>query len=352
MIDWDTPVPLSAAAIAWLDECPARYQVVEVRKMLDHIHWQAARIRALEGGTMNQAETDMQTLKDEVRHLNVGIERAWGIIANAGGGEWKTQTDEWQSAAERWRDRFMLGHPDPEAHQGQRAMPDFGWRTLEARNQHLQDIYRALGIEWGQDPFAAIAALQDRAAAPRGPAPDETAVVEIHDLTDGSHSVVYMPKTHRAKVVVIDAPDGEGATVMHAGHEAILVGALMDFAAYYFARQLQDHGGMGRTFLVQCLVDYCAHRKFRPELEMDTPLMVEFASLVDDWKAGRDPRRLYQATEVTGPVVPASAIGRLDEDDAQHGEIQPDDMAGLTSKVVGMVRPGEDNENGAMAARD
>ena len=31
---------------------------------------------------------------------------AWGIIANAGGGDWDTQTPEWKAAAERWRDRW------------------------------------------------------------------------------------------------------------------------------------------------------------------------------------------------------------------------------------------------------
>lgn len=31
---------------------------------------------------------------------------AWTIIANAGGGDWTTQTDEWVAAAVRWRDRF------------------------------------------------------------------------------------------------------------------------------------------------------------------------------------------------------------------------------------------------------
>ena len=34
------------------------------------------------------------------------IEYAWGIIANAGGGNWDTQTDEWRKAAERWRDQY------------------------------------------------------------------------------------------------------------------------------------------------------------------------------------------------------------------------------------------------------
>lgn len=34
------------------------------------------------------------------------LEAAWGIIANAGGGNWKLETPEWQEAAARWRDEY------------------------------------------------------------------------------------------------------------------------------------------------------------------------------------------------------------------------------------------------------
>lgn len=34
------------------------------------------------------------------------IEQAWGIIANAGGGNWELETKEWQTAADQWRDRY------------------------------------------------------------------------------------------------------------------------------------------------------------------------------------------------------------------------------------------------------
>jgi len=34
------------------------------------------------------------------------LEMAWGIIANAGGGDWKKETCEWQEAAARWRDDY------------------------------------------------------------------------------------------------------------------------------------------------------------------------------------------------------------------------------------------------------
>lgn len=35
------------------------------------------------------------------------VEEAWGIIANAGDGNWEIQTPEWQAAAEQWRDRYI-----------------------------------------------------------------------------------------------------------------------------------------------------------------------------------------------------------------------------------------------------
>ena len=37
------------------------------------------------------------------------LELAWGLIANAGGGDWSNETPEWQEAAERWRDEYW--HP-------------------------------------------------------------------------------------------------------------------------------------------------------------------------------------------------------------------------------------------------
>lgn len=39
----------------------------------------------------------------------LGMELAWGLIANAYGGNWASATDEWRQAAERWRDEHW--HP-------------------------------------------------------------------------------------------------------------------------------------------------------------------------------------------------------------------------------------------------
>ena len=44
--------------------------------------------------------------KDRITMSYDLVEYAWGIIANAGGGDWTTQTDDWQKAAAKWRDRY------------------------------------------------------------------------------------------------------------------------------------------------------------------------------------------------------------------------------------------------------
>lgn len=48
----------------------------------------------------------------EGQELAEMLELAWGIIANAHGGDWSSATTEWQQAAARWRDRYMpMFHP-------------------------------------------------------------------------------------------------------------------------------------------------------------------------------------------------------------------------------------------------
>ena len=41
---------------------------------------------------------------------SAGVEEAWGLIANAHGGNWDEATDVWRQAAERWRDRFITNN--------------------------------------------------------------------------------------------------------------------------------------------------------------------------------------------------------------------------------------------------
>ena len=60
---------------------------------------------------------DLRRIADKVDQdpaLRDAIEMAWGIIANAGGGDWTRETAEWQEAAARWRDSALpLIAPSP-----------------------------------------------------------------------------------------------------------------------------------------------------------------------------------------------------------------------------------------------
>jgi hypothetical protein len=48
--------------------------------------------------------TDLEKmLKAECRRSAELLELAWGLIANAGGGDWGRETGEWKEAAQRWR---------------------------------------------------------------------------------------------------------------------------------------------------------------------------------------------------------------------------------------------------------
>ncbi len=38
------------------------------------------------------------------------LEQAWGVIANAGQGNWDLECPLWKVAAERWRDRYFTAH--------------------------------------------------------------------------------------------------------------------------------------------------------------------------------------------------------------------------------------------------
>jgi len=46
-------------------------------------------------------------LRAALEAANDAVEIAWGIIANAGGGDWNKETREWREAAARWRDENL-----------------------------------------------------------------------------------------------------------------------------------------------------------------------------------------------------------------------------------------------------
>lgn len=42
-------------------------------------------------------------------------EAAWGIIANAYGGNWDLATPDWRDAAERWREEYHASLPETDS---------------------------------------------------------------------------------------------------------------------------------------------------------------------------------------------------------------------------------------------
>lgn len=73
------------------------------------IHLTSGEKETLEGVLSLVAEHD----KSQVELLEI----AWGVIANASGGDWKKEPKDWQEAAVRWRDMYDKWlnehHPQP-----------------------------------------------------------------------------------------------------------------------------------------------------------------------------------------------------------------------------------------------
>lgn len=58
------------------------------------------------------------------------LDAAWGIIANAGNGDWTTQTQEWQDAAAKWRDEYLAASSVNRVHAQEKAAVESGWVEL------------------------------------------------------------------------------------------------------------------------------------------------------------------------------------------------------------------------------
>lgn len=84
--------------------------------------------------------TREQELRDE-------LELAWGIIANAGGGDWKTQTEVWQDAAKRWRDRYHVILDLPPSDAATEAAREMQARVLKACDDVADDYRSVHGVE-------------------------------------------------------------------------------------------------------------------------------------------------------------------------------------------------------------
>lgn len=53
----------------------------------------------------NAGEQQVKVFKEN----REGIDEAWGIIANVGGGNWKGQSQDWIKAVRRWEARYLIG---------------------------------------------------------------------------------------------------------------------------------------------------------------------------------------------------------------------------------------------------
>ena len=75
-------------------------------------------IGAIQDPIWVQFQDEVAALEAKLEVAINNLDLAWGIIANAGGGDWATQTAEWKDAAERWRDRVLPGLAAAQQEQG------------------------------------------------------------------------------------------------------------------------------------------------------------------------------------------------------------------------------------------
>ena len=80
----------------------------------------------------------------EINRLMDALEIAWGVIANAHGGNWDHGTGEWQKAAERWRDEHW--HP---------ALDRNGYTTIGREDATAQptDLGKVMPTELNQQAW-------------------------------------------------------------------------------------------------------------------------------------------------------------------------------------------------------
>ena len=65
--------------------------------------------RPLAAAKYEEIAESLRTQCTEDSHKFLAMELAWGVIANAYGGDWGKASADWREAAERWRDEHW--HP-------------------------------------------------------------------------------------------------------------------------------------------------------------------------------------------------------------------------------------------------
>lgn len=78
----------------------------------DHNYYSRAEIRRAhlsDPRDVAAMRRELDALRERAERAEAAVETAWGIIANANGGDWGGNT-EWRLAAERWRDEYILAN--------------------------------------------------------------------------------------------------------------------------------------------------------------------------------------------------------------------------------------------------
>jgi len=84
----------------------ARAELEKYKKAVaEHLRFDMASV--LTGTPEERLRLEGETMKVEVERLRDNLETAWGLIANAGGGNWEKESPEWREAAARWRDEWF-----------------------------------------------------------------------------------------------------------------------------------------------------------------------------------------------------------------------------------------------------
>ena len=109
---------------------------------------------------------------------------AWGLIANAHGGDWSKASDEWQAAATRWRDAWTSVRPTASA-QGEPSLEDCQRAAIEAtRERHPNASDLALLLS--PDEAAQVAAVRALCLS-RAPSIEDVidALLRVQPFRDG-----------------------------------------------------------------------------------------------------------------------------------------------------------------------
>lgn len=81
-------------------------ELERVQRELDHKKMWANEIAACTKEELEKAHKEIERVKAAAAEMRDAAEMLWTVVANVSGGDWTKQSDEWQTAAARWRDAY------------------------------------------------------------------------------------------------------------------------------------------------------------------------------------------------------------------------------------------------------